>query len=129
MTRPDFEDARSDALELLWNDDDGDGGECSCGDCNLARAYLSLLEAVEPLLAAAEKATPGPWDAEGQGGVQMDGIRDGYVIGSPEHRRIASLYPTSTDRQQRPIDAAFIVQARNTASALRDLLGPTGGQP
>jgi len=87
VDRPDFAEAKAFAE-----------GEAARGDAydasfravarpsamNFARAYLSLLEAVEPLLAAA----------------------DDTAIG----------------------DAEFVRIAAGAASALRDLLGPTGGE-
>ena len=60
-----------------------------------------------------KQATPGPWEPEGVGGLHMDGTRDGYVICSAPERRIASLYPTTTNRLVRRFDAALIAELRN----------------
>ena len=63
-------------------------------------------------------ATPGPWEPEGVGGLHMDGTRDGYVICSAPERRIASLYPTTTNRLVRRFDAALIAELRNNLPAI-----------
>jgi len=79
---------------------------------NLGAAYAALLTAVAPLLAAAEMATPGPWTT------LTDTTDDLPVIFV---RAMAGMLPfvATVDRED---DSAFIVQARNTADALRDLL-------
>lgn len=85
----------------------------------------SLLEAVEPLLAAAEKATPGEWK------VGHDDYGDEWWFGGYGHGQVTVSVPNGETLVYGGHDlsnAAFIVQARNTASALRDLLGPTGGE-
>lgn len=64
----------------------------------------------------AQRATPGPWEAEGQGGIQMDGTRDAYVIYSEGVRSIASVRLIS-DRQARGNTAAYIAAA-NPATVL-----------
>ena len=56
----------------------------------------------------AEAATPGPWGADGLGGIQMDGTRDGYIISSPEQRKIAHVYMTTTARTACHRDASHI---------------------
>ena len=48
MTRPDWQAAEGRANSLV----SGDAPSYTRGDANLARAYLALLEAVAPLLAA-----------------------------------------------------------------------------
>ena len=48
----------------------------------------------------------------------MDGTRDGYVICSAPERRIASLYPTTTNRLVRRFDAALIAELRNNLPAI-----------
>ncbi len=63
-------------------------------------------------------ATPGPWEPEGVGGLHMDGTRDGYVICSAPERRIASLYPTTTNRLVRRFDAALIAELRAALPAI-----------
>ena len=105
MTRPDFEDAK--ATALAWE-----------RTSNLARAYLALLEAVAPLLVAAEEASPGPWEA----GADVHNPT-GIVAGRDSEG--AFLYVAWADGQTRTeerANAAFIASARNTAAALRDLL-------
>lgn len=74
----------------------------------------SRLRALLAEMADLEKAaTPGPWEAEGVGGIHMDGTRDGYVICSVNERRIASLHPATTSRLAKAMDAALIVALRN----------------
>ena len=128
----------------------------------LNRELASLLEAVEPLLAAAEKATPGPWSVEET--LQWGDIDEyGATVYCPFHRDLvegatvasapcedadeceghAVIFPRLGDlngpKHWYPAgedagyyvgydDSAFIATARNTADALRDLLGPTGGE-
>ena len=94
-------------------------------DVNLSRAYLALLEAVAPLLAAAEKATPGPW------AVGHDDYGDEWWFGGTGHGQVVVYMPTGESFVYGGHDlsnADFAATARNTADALRDLLGPTGGE-
>lgn len=92
----------------------------------VSRAYLSLLGAVEPLLAAAEKATPGPWtwnkDEPWIIAPGRESTLKPWFIAEPWEHGIYEM------EGEDDATAAFIVAARNTADALRDLLGPTGGQ-
>ena len=116
MIRPDVEAAKLTARERLMDDrDNAEDADCYCSDCNLSRAYLALLEAGAPLLAAAEKVTPGPWHPVqcncGQAYCQRVGTSNGR-------------FPRGTGYP--PEDAHFIATARNTADAIRDLL--TGGE-
>ena len=129
MVKPDYDAAKSFAKNTL---DLGapHGAEGTCGYCNLSRAYLSLLEAVEPLLAAAEKATRGEWrigflDGSGCG----EGNEGAWILTAEPFATASVIVEGGREAGVRsPGDAAFIVQARTTAAALRDLLGPTGGQ-
>lgn len=74
---------------------------------------------LEELKAAEAAATPEPWDVDGVGGIQMDGISDGYVIWTEENRRLASLYPSAhKDRITRYSDAKLIPLMRNALPAL-----------
>lgn len=87
---------------------------------------MSLTDAeLRELLELEAVATSAPWQVQGCGGIQMDGSRDGYMIENRVQRRIASLYPTSTSRELRALDARLITTARNLARPLADevLLG------
>ena len=85
MDRPNFAAAQARAeFTLIEGTETSCGG--GCGTCNLARAYLALLETVAPLLAAADEAV------------------------------------TYMDDEFAREDLAL------AADALRDLLGPTGGE-
>lgn len=69
---------------------------------------MTDIATIEAALAA---ATPGPWHAEGMGGIQMDGISDGYRIGAENVHRLAQLFATNTDRVTRNADACLIANA------------------
>ncbi len=82
---------------------------------------MSLTDAeLRELLELEAVATSAPWRAQGVGGIQMDGSRDGYMIENREQRRIASLYPTSTSRELRALDAQLIAAARNLVGPLAE---------
>lgn len=67
--------------------------------------------------------TPGPWSVDGIGGIQTDGVRDGYMVGSLEHRRIAVMYGgSSVPRNQRWANACLIAAAPDLLDALELLL-------
>ena len=82
----------------------------------------------EELRARQQAATPLPWAADGSGGIQMDGVRDGYIIHGCDPatahitRRIAALHVTTTGRVQRHHDATYIVAACNAVPGLLDRL-------
>jgi len=66
--------------------------------------------------------TPGPWFAEGIGGIQMDGVRDGYMIHSETQRKIASLYGGVTaPREERWPNATLIAAAPDMLQVLKDI--------
>jgi len=65
--------------------------------------------------------TPGPWYAEGMGGIQMDGVRDGYMINSAEQRRIAVMHVSSVPRNERWPNANLIAAAPDLLAALEEV--------
>lgn len=76
------------------------------------------------LLEIVGKATPGPWKAEGRGGMHMDGSRDGYMVtfvnedyGGPY---LADM--RHHDRFQRGFNAAAIACLPDLAAELRAAL-------
>ena len=66
---------------------------------------------LDDLKAAAQAATPGTWEAEGIGGIHMDGTSDGYRISSGSVRRVAQLYMGDPTRQQNAANARYIAKA------------------
>ena len=61
MDRPNFAAAQARAeFTLIEGTETSCGG--GCGTCNLARAYLALLEAVAPLLEMEPWLVQGPWE-------------------------------------------------------------------
>lgn len=65
--------------------------------------------------------TPGPWYSEGYGGIQMDGISDGYRICSGSAYVAALTMHASKDRRQRMADANLIATAPDMLQFLKDL--------
>ncbi|MBY6273548.1 MAG: hypothetical protein CW346_15230 [Bacillaceae bacterium] len=61
------------------------------------------------------KATPGPWEAYGVGGIHMDGTSDGYSVMTAAGKRLHSPYMTQAD-------ADFIAHAREDVPWLLSLL-------
>lgn len=59
--------------------------------------------------ARAAKATPGPWEVQGQGGIHMDGTRDWYDVRVED--RLIRMVPTKAD-------ALFIAHSREDVPAL-----------
>jgi len=69
------------------------------------------------------KHTPGPWYIDGIGGIQMDGIRDGYMVNSAEHRRIAVIYGSSSvPRGERWPNVRLIAAAPDLLAAAKAVL-------
>ena len=66
---------------------------------------------LDDLKAAAQAATPGPWEADDFGGIHMDGTSDGYRISSGSVRRVAQLYMGDPTRQQNAANARYIAKA------------------
>lgn len=63
----------------------------------------------------ASRATPGPWEAYGVGGIHMDGTSDGYSLRTARGRRLHSPYMTQAD-------ADFAAHAREDVPWLLSLL-------
>lgn len=71
---------------------------------------------IERLEELADKATPGPWWVEGEGGIKMDGERDWYEI----HANTADgrLFHVGRGNRSSREDAEFIAATANALPAL-----------
>ena len=64
------------------------------------------------------KATPGPWDAEGSGGIHMDGTRDYYTIETIEVRHLNQFARSKNGEA----NANLVAHYRTLAPKLADML-------
>lgn len=78
----------------------------------LHKQHAALLEVLAPMLDAAEKATPGPWEMDETAifSAAVDEYGDNLIV-------------LDCDWSSDPHAQELLVIARNTAAALRDLLG------